>query len=189
MLRSNKDHKYILCISIDELMIYLITVPIHHFKWEEIGNALIKNMITKYCVSDYIIMDQDSTFISTLMNYLFEKLDIRIKTVAPYNYQSLQAEHGIKWLSTILMKHFTNLSQTWSQYLPIAISACNTLNTPNLSHFSPYELVFSRKPKLLSNLETMLNIKVSGTFKDNYIILNKDINICTNYLKTLNPKG
>ena len=41
-------------------------------------------------------MDQDSTFRSSLMNYLFKKFDIKIKTVAPYNHQSLQTEHGIK---------------------------------------------------------------------------------------------
>ena len=39
--------------------------------------------------------------------------------------------------------------------------------------FSPYELVFSRKPKLLLNLGTMPDIKVSGTFKDYYNLLNK----------------
>ena len=41
-------------------------------------------------------MDQDSAFMSNLMSYLFRKLNIKIMTVAPYNHQSLQAEHGIK---------------------------------------------------------------------------------------------
>ena len=54
-------------------------VLIHHSRSEEIGDALIENIITKYCVLDYIIIDQDSTFMSSLMNYLFEKLDIKIK--------------------------------------------------------------------------------------------------------------
>ena len=53
------------------------------------------------------IMDQDSTFMSTLMNFFFRKLNIKIKTVAPYNHQFLQAEHGIKSLSRILTKHLT----------------------------------------------------------------------------------
>ena len=48
---------------------------------------------------------------SLLMNYLFKKLDIKIKTVAPYNHQSLLAEYGIKALSTILTKHLTNLGE------------------------------------------------------------------------------
>ena len=46
-------------------------------------------------------------------------------------------------------------------------------NTPNLGNYSPYELVFGRKPSSLLNLESMSNIKVSGTFKDYYELLNK----------------
>ena len=58
-------------------------------------------------------MDQEIAFMSSLINYLFIKLDIKINTVAPYNHQSLQAEHGIKPLSTILTKHLINLGQMW----------------------------------------------------------------------------
>ena len=47
-------------------------------------------------------MDQESTFMSSLMIYLLDKFSIKIKTVAPHNNQSLQAEHGIKSLSNIL---------------------------------------------------------------------------------------
>ena len=118
-------------------------------------------------------MDQESTFMSLLKNYLFSKLDIKIKTVAPYNQQSLQAEHGIKSLSTILIKHLTNLGQMWQKHLSLATFAYNTFNTPNLANFSPYELVFGRKPKILLNLETVPDIKVAGTFKDYYNLLNK----------------
>ena len=110
MLWSSNGHKFILCI-IDEVTNYLMTVPTYKSKAEEIGDALIEHIVTKYCVPDCIIMDQDSTFMSSLMNYLFNKLDIKIKTVTPYNHQSLQTEHGIKSLSMILMKHLTNLGQ------------------------------------------------------------------------------
>ena len=109
---SNKGNKYILCI-IDEVTNYLITVPTHQSKSEEIGYTLMENVITKYYVPDYIIMDQDSTFMSSFMNYLFRKLHIKIKTVAPYNHQLLQVVHGIKSLSTIQMKHLTSLGHMW----------------------------------------------------------------------------
>ena len=108
MPRSYKGHKYTLCI-IDEVTNYLITLPIHQSKSEEIGNALIENEILKKCVPNYIIMDQDSAFMSSLMNCLFKELYIKIKIVAPYNHHSLQTEHVIKSLSTILTKHLTNL--------------------------------------------------------------------------------
>ena len=137
MLRSYKGHKYILCI-IDEVTNYLIMVTIHQSISEEKGDALIENIISKYWVSNYIIMDQDSAFMSSLMNFLFQKLEIKIKTVAPYNHQLLQAEHGIKPLSTILTKHLPNLCQMWPKYLPLATFAYNTFNTPDLANYSPY---------------------------------------------------
>ena len=71
MPKSHKGHKFILCI-IDEVTNYLITVPIYHSRSEEIGDALIENVISKYCIPNYIIMDQDSAFMSMLMNYLFK---------------------------------------------------------------------------------------------------------------------
>ena len=100
MPKLSMGHKFILCI-IDEATNYLITIPVYQSKAEEIGEALIEHIITKYCVPNYIIMDQDSAFMSSLMNYLFNKFNIKIKTVAPYNHQSLQAEHRMKSLSTI----------------------------------------------------------------------------------------
>ena len=90
-------------------MNYLIMAPIHQSKSEEVGDTLIDNIITK---------------------------DIKMKTVAPYNHQSLQVEHGIKSLSTILMKHLTNLGKMWPKYLPLATFAYNTFNTPNLGNYT-----------------------------------------------------
>ena len=110
MPRSHKGHKFVLCI-IDDVINYLITVPIHQAKSEEIGEALIENVMTKYCIPEYIIMDQDSAFMSSLMTYILNKVYIKIRTVAPYNDQSFQAEHSIKSLSTILTKYLTNLGQ------------------------------------------------------------------------------
>ena len=103
---------------------------------EEIGEALIENVITKYCIPEYVIMAKDRAFISSLMTYFLNKFNIKIRTVAPYNHQSLHAEHGIKSLSTILTKHLTNLGQMWPKYLPLATFAHNTFNTQNLGNHS-----------------------------------------------------
>ena len=122
MPRCHKGHKYILCI-IDEVTNFLITVPIFHAKSEEVGGALLEHVITKYCIPEYIIMDQDSTFMSSLMTYLFQRLDIKIKAIAPFNHQSLQAEHGIKSLTHILTKHLTGLGHMETKYLSLATFA------------------------------------------------------------------
>ena len=67
----------------------------------------------------------------------------------------------------------TCLGQMWSKYLLLATFAYTTFNNLNLASYSPYELVFGRKPKLIVNLETIPDIKVSGTFKDYYNLLKK----------------
>ena len=54
MPRSHKWHKHTLCIM-DEVTNYLITVPIYQSKAEEMGDALIDHIITKYCIPDCII--------------------------------------------------------------------------------------------------------------------------------------
>ena len=78
MPRSQKGHSFILCI-IDEMTNYLITVPIYHSRSEEVGEALIEHVISKCCAPNYIIMDQDSAFMSTLMNYLLLIQEVKYK--------------------------------------------------------------------------------------------------------------
>ena len=149
MPRLQKGHKFILCIR-DEVITYLIMVPIFQAKSEEVGEALIENVITRYCIPECIIMDQDSAFMSSLMNYLFRKFEIKVKTVAPYNHQSLQVEHGIKSLSNILMKHLLEKGQMQHKYLPLATFADNTFNSPNLANHSPYEFSVWEKTKIIT---------------------------------------
>ena len=57
MPKTHKGYKFTLCI-IDELRNYLITVPIYYSRSEEIGDALMENVISKYCLPDCIIMNQ-----------------------------------------------------------------------------------------------------------------------------------
>ena len=118
---------------------------------------------------------------SSLMNYLFNKFNIKIRTIVPYNHQSLQAEHGMKSLSTIL-------GQMLPKYLSLATFAYNTFNNPNLANYSPYELVFGRKPKILLNLKTTPDIKVTSTFKEYYELLNKRLKYLLDILQNFKLK-
>ena len=182
MPRLQKGHWYFLCV-IDEITNYLVTAPVYQARSEEVGEALIENVISKFGMPEYIIMDQDSAFMSSLMSYLFKKLGISIKTVGPYNHKSLQAEHGIKSLSNILSKHLTGQGQTWHKFLSLATFAYNIFHTPNLGNYSPYELVFGPRPNILINIETDPDIKVPGTYKDYHTLLTKSLDYLQNMLQ------
>ena len=66
MLRSCRGHRYISCI-IDEVTNYMITAPIKQSRSEEVGEALINDVISKYCIPGYMIMDLDSAFMSSII--------------------------------------------------------------------------------------------------------------------------
>ena len=70
----------------------------------------------------------------------------------------------------------------------LATFAYNTFNSLNLANYSPYELVFGRKPKILLNLETTSDIKVSGTFKDYHTLLNKRLKYLHDLLQNFKSK-
>ena len=62
-------------------------------------------------------------------------------------------------------------------------------NTPNLANYSPYELVFGRQPQILLNLETIPDVKVSGSFKEDYKLLNKQIKYFHKIIQNFKSKG
>ena len=187
MPRLQKGHWYILCV-IDEMTNYLITAPLYQARSEEVGEALIENVISKFGMTEYMIMDQDRAFMSSLMSYLFKKLGISIKTVGPYNHKSLQAEHCIKSLSNILAKCLTGQGQTWNKFLSLATFAYNIFHTPNLGNYYLYELVFGRRLKILINIETDPDIKISGTYKDYHTLLTKRLDYLQNMLQNFKMK-
>ena len=167
---------------------YLITTPLYQARSEEVGEAFIENIIRKFGTPDYMMMYQDSAFMSLLMSYMFKKLGITIKRVGPYNHKSLQAEYSIKSLSHILSKHLTDQGQTWHKFLSLATFAYNIFHTPKLGKYSPYELVFGRKPRILINIETDLDIKISDTFKDYHTLLTKRLEYLQKMLQNFKMK-
>ena len=72
MPKLQMGHQFILCM-IDVMTNYLITAPLYQSRSEEVGEALIENIVSKFGTSDYMMMDQDSAFMSSLMGYLFKK--------------------------------------------------------------------------------------------------------------------
>ena len=104
MPQSYNGHKFIL-VMIDEEPNFMVTIPIHQSGSEETGDPLIHHVFSMCNTPECMIMDQDSALMSILINYLVKRLGIKIKTVAPCNHQSLQAEHGIKSLAIIALKH------------------------------------------------------------------------------------
>ena len=108
------------------------------------------------------------------MEAFVTQLNIKVILVSPTNYQSLQAEHGIKSLSSLLVKHLSTV-WSWHSVFPDSMLCYNGYSSPNLNGYSPYELVFGHKMTLSHELEIKVDTVVSGTFKDYYEKLKKNL--------------
>ena len=108
------------------------------------------------------------------MEAFVTQLNIKVILVSPTNHQSLQAEHGIKRLSGLLVKH---LSTVWSWYsvLPYSMLCYNGYSSPNLNDYSSYGLVFGHKMTLSHGPEIKVDTVVSGTFREECAMYGREI--------------
>ena len=167
-------YKYILVLLCD-ISNFLVATPMKKATAEEVCTILFNNFMAYYAVPMRIICDQDPAFMSSLCQWFFKAYGIQLVTVSPTNHKSLQAEHGIKSLSNILMKHLSGLGDDWHLYTRPAMLTYNTYNTPNLDNLSPFELALGRKPILVPKLENVPHIPVTGTFANAKQVLEKKL--------------
>lgn len=173
MIPSN-GYSHIL-VLLCEVSNFLVALPLHSTKTQTIIEAFERGYLGYFGPPTHIICDQDPAFTSSLMEAFSKQLNIQLIMVSPTNHKSLLAEHGIKSLSNILVKH---LSQTWSWYniLPYAMLCYNSYSTPNLDNYSPFELVFGYKMMINKELEKDLSCVVSASFSIFYEKLKKNLN-------------
>ena len=169
----NHGYSHIL-VLLCEVSHYMVALPLHSTKLPHILDVFQRGYLAYFGPPSHIVCDQDPAFTSSLMEAFATQLNIKLIMISPTNHKSLQAEHGIKSLSDLLVKH---LSEAWSWHslLPYAMMSYNAYSTPNLDSLSPYELLFGHKMKILHELEIKPEVIVSGTFQAYYERLKKNL--------------
>jgi len=165
MPNSAASYKFIL-VMICEITNYVICAPLKAARAINVCEAIEDHMIKYFGPPQVLICDRDPAFVSELNEYFTKKLGIKLITVSPTNHKSLKAEHGIKSLSNIIMKHLVGLGKMWPKFLPYAMLRYNSFASPNLDNFSPFELAFGRKPFISPSLEIEPSAPQSSTFRD-----------------------
>ena len=152
----------------------MVTLPLSSTKIQHIIDTFERRYLAYYGPPTHIICDMDPTFSSSLMDAFSRQLNIKIMTVSPINHKSLLAKHGIKSLSSLLVKHFEQVL-SWSSCLPYSMLCYYLYRSPNLDGFSPYELTFGHKMTINPDLELQPDIVVSSIFYAYYEKLKKSL--------------
>ena len=157
-----RGYSFILVI-LCEVTNFIVALPLSSTKIQHISDVFEKGYLAYYGSPTHIICDIDPTFTSSLMEAFSRQLNIKIIIVIPTNHKSLLAKHGIKSLSSLLVKHLEQV-WSWSSCLLYSMLCYNSYSFPNIDSFSPYELTFGHKITINPDFEMQPDIVVSGTF-------------------------
>ena len=171
---SSTDHNYIL-VMLCEISNFMVTAPMVTATSPEICQVMQDHLICVFGTPVKLICDQDPAFMSHLTQTMLLSYGVKLITVSPTNHKSLLAEHGIKSLSNILMKHLTGLGLDWNIYCKPAMLVYNSYASPNLADFSPFELVFGRKANICPAFELKPQVPITGTHKQAFELLQKKL--------------
>ena len=138
MPKSNRGYKYMIVI-LCEITNFLVTHPLKEVTASEVCRVLVGEFIAYFSTPVRIVCDQDPAFMSSLCRYCFQQYKIQILTVGVTNHKSLQAEHGIKTLSNLILTHLTGLGRDWHIYAKPCMLTYNSFSTSNLDGFFPFE--------------------------------------------------
>ena len=136
----NKSYSHIL-VLLCEVTNYMVALPLMSTRTPHVLDAFQR---AYFGPPTHVVCDQDPAFTSSLIEAFVIQLNIKVILVSSTNHQSLQAEHGIKSLSGLLVKHLSTV-WGWHSALPFSMLCYSGYSSPNLNGYSPYELVFGHK--------------------------------------------
>ena len=105
---ATHGYSYIL-VLLCEVSNYMVALPLPSTRTPHILQVFQKGYVAYFGPPTHSVCDQDASFTSSLMHAFTEQLNIKVIFVSPTNHKSLLAEHGIKSLSNLLVKHLTEV--------------------------------------------------------------------------------
>ena len=187
MPTSSKRYKFLL-VLLCEVSNFIVTHPMREISSTHVCEILVDNFIAYFSTPVRIICDQDPSFLSSLSQYCFQQYGIKLVTVSPTNHRSLLAEHGIKSLGNLIMKHLSGFGKNWHIFAKPCMIAYNSYASPNLAGYSPFELVMGRKANIAPIFEVTPPVPVTGTFSQAKTELDKKLQYFREMLRKFRDK-
>jgi hypothetical protein len=141
---------------------YVIGIPVRNIEAVTVAEALLQRLIFQFGLPQRLVTDQGSQFTSKVFSLILRTLGIDQIFVSPHNHGSLVCERSIQTLSNLLLSQLHGKGRQWCYYVQAACHAYNTFAHSTLGGYSPFELVYMRKPPDWLQIDTGLlkNVKV-----------------------------
>ena len=144
------DYEFLL-IAVCEITGFVIVIPLIKHDAISIAHALIDRIFLIFGPPKSLIVDEDRALSSKVMHYVLDALKIDVKCISPYNHGSLKTERYIQTINNLITRHLKDKGKEWPLFVTSCCFAMNTF-VSTTTGFSPYELVFLKKPPDILNL-------------------------------------
>lgn len=157
-------HKYIFTCEC-ELTKFAIAVPITDATAISTAQAFLHEVLLKYLLPEYVIMDNGTNFTSELFTNLNKLLNIGKRHITAFNPKANMVERLHKTLNAYLRAFTKDNPDEWDQYISFATHSYNC--TPHsTTNYAPQELLFGTLTQILTKITKQ---KTPIYTYDNYI--------------------
>ena len=96
-------------------------------------------------------IDEDRALSAKVMHYILDALKVNVKLFSLHNHGSLKTEGYIQTNNNLITRQLTGKGRELPLYVILTCYPINTFVSPTTG-FSPYDLVFLKKPSDILNL-------------------------------------
>lgn len=111
-----------------------------------IAEVLIQRVVFQFGLPKRLVTDLGSQFTSKVFTLIMQTLGVDQIYVSPENHGSLVCERSIQSISNLILSQLQGKGRAWCYYVQAACHAYNTFVHMTLGGYSPFELVYLRKP-------------------------------------------
>ena len=144
------DYEFLLVV-VCEITGFIVAIPLIKHDAVTISHALLDRVVFVFGPPKTLIIDEDRALSSKVMHYILDALKVDTKVISPHNHGSLKTERYIQTINNLITRQLTGKGKEWPLFVMSTSYAMNTFVSPSTG-FSPYELVFLKKPPDLLNL-------------------------------------
>ena len=146
-------HHEFLLITTCEKTNFVHAIPMQNRQTETIANALLHRVSCLTGPPTKLSIDQDSALTSIVIKEMLTSLECTMQIISPWNHGRSKVVRQIQTIGNMINKHLTQKGASWPLYAAVNVYAMNTFVSTALQGFSPFELVFARKPRQLTSFE------------------------------------
>ena len=145
-------YEYLL-IATCEKTNFVYAVPLQNRQTQMIADALLHRVFFLTGPPTKLSIDQDSALTSLVIKEVLTSLECTMQIISPWNHGSSKVERQIQTIGNMINKHLIQKGAAWPLYAAISAYAMNSFASMALQGLSPFELVFTRKPRQLSSFQ------------------------------------